>query len=195
MENGLEKGSRRQDCILDAVRSALTEHDYQKLTIEEIATRAGVAKSTIYRWWSHKADLVFALFRRETAVIFDLDLAEGLQHNLVLKLTRLVDVLNQPVGRAILVVVAEQRDIAARFFKEYLWPKRIQTHQLIALAIERKEIRADYDYELMLDSLYGPIHYQIIFFNHIPNVQYIEQLVQMVLAPIMLAQNNKKVMS
>lgn len=47
----LEKSSRRKQCILDAVITALEDYEYSKLTIEEIAARAGVGKSTIYRWW------------------------------------------------------------------------------------------------------------------------------------------------
>jgi len=42
-----EKSSRRQQCILNAVVKALAEYDYSHLTIEEIAARAGVGKSTI----------------------------------------------------------------------------------------------------------------------------------------------------
>jgi AcrR family transcriptional regulator len=179
----LEKGSRRRDCILDAVYQALEQNEYQKLSVEDIAGRAGVSKSTIYRWWSNKSELVFELFRRETAVIFQLDFEQSLEHNLVQQLSRLADILNQPIGRALLVVMAEQRDVAARFFKEYLLPKRIETRKLIQCAIKRQEVIADYPYELLLDSLYGPIHYQIIFFNHVPEQHYIQQLVNMILAP------------
>ena len=179
----IEKSSRRRDCILDAVQQALEHNEYQKLSIEDIAGRAGVSKSTIYRWWSNKSELVFELFRRETAVIFQLDFEQSLEHNLVQQLTRLADILNQSVGRALLVVMAEQRDVAARFFKEYLLPKRIETRKLIQYAIKRQEVIQDYPYELLLDSLYGPIHYQIIFFNHVPEPDYIQQLVKIILAP------------
>ncbi len=54
-----EKTSRRKQCILQAVTDALAESDYRSMTIEDIAARAGVGKSTIYRWWKHKSDLVF----------------------------------------------------------------------------------------------------------------------------------------
>ena len=44
-----EKTSRRKQCILNAVSEALEEYDYSHLTVEDIAARAGVGKSTIYR--------------------------------------------------------------------------------------------------------------------------------------------------
>src|SRR5690606_7457867 len=179
-----EKTSRRKQCILQAVTDALAESDYRSMTIEDIAARAGVGKSTIYRWWKHKSDLVFDAFKAHTASVFELDLSQSLEFNLNQQLLKLSRALNQHVGRALLVVLAEHREAAGEFFKQYLLPRREATRELIQLAIQRGEIRADYPFELMLDMLYGPIHYQIIFFNTQPNEDYIKRLVQLALIPI-----------
>lgn len=182
--NEIEKTSRRKQCILNAVNDALTEVDYSKLSIEDIASRAGVGKSTIYRWWKHKSDLVFDAFKENTASVFDLEFTKSLQYNLTQQLMKLSIALNHQVGRALLVVMAENREAAGAFFSQYLLPRREQTRKLIQLSIERQEIRADYDFEAMLDMLYGAVHYQIIFFNRVPDQAYIEKLVQLSLDPI-----------
>ena len=179
-----EKTSRRKQCILQAVADALAEHDYRNMTVEDIAARAGVGKSTIYRWWKHKSDLVFDAFKEQTASVFDLDLSQSLEFNLNQQLLKLSYALNQHVGRALLVVMAEHREAAGEFFKQYLLPRREATRALIQLAIQRQEIRAEYPFELMLDMLYGPIHYQIIFFNRKPDAEYIQRLVELALAPV-----------
>lgn len=179
-----EKTSRRKQCILQAVTDALAQSDYRSMTIEDIAARAGVGKSTIYRWWKHKSDLVFDAFKAHTASVFELDLSQSLEFNLNQQLLKLSRALNQHVGRALLVVLAEHREAAGEFFKQYLLPRREATRELIQLAIQRGEIRADYPFELMLDMLYGPIHYQIIFFNIQPDEDYIKRLVQLALNPI-----------
>lgn len=181
-----EKSSRRKQCILDAVIAALEEHEYADLTIEDIATRAGVGKSTIYRWWKHKSDLVFDAFKEQTASVFELDYNASLQENLQQQLLKLSKALHHKIGRALLVVIAEHREAAGEFFKLYLLPRREETRKLIQRAIQQEEIKADYPFELMLDTLYGPIHYQIIFFNHAPNADYIHELVNLVLAPVRL---------
>ena len=183
-----EKTSRRKQCILQAVTNALAESDYRSMTIEDIAARAGVGKSTIYRWWKHKSDLVFDAFKAHTASVFELDLSQSLEFNLNQQLLKLSRALNQHVGRALLVVLAEHREAAGEFFKQYLLPRREATRELIQLAIQRGEIRADYPFELMLDMLYGPIHYQIIFFNTQPDEDYIKRLVQLALKPILIAE-------
>lgn len=185
----LEKTSRRKLCILNAVAEALIEHDYAQMTIEDIASRAGVGKSTIYRWWKHKSDLVLDCFKQHTASVFELDFEQSLSFNLQQQLIKLASALQHPIGRALLAVMAQNREAAADFFKQYLLPRREQTRELIALAIKRGEIRADYAFELMLDTLYAPIHYQIIFFNAVPDQSYIENLVQLVLAPVQLPQD------
>lgn len=182
----IEKCSRRKQLILNAVVTALQEHEYARLTIEDIAARAGVGKSTIYRWWKHKSELVFEAFKQQTESVFDLDFEMSLRDNLTQQLFRLASALNHPVGRALLVVMAENREAAGVFFTQYLLPRREQMHQLIRLSIERGEIRADYPFELMLDTLYGAIHYQIIFFNRKPDQAYIEALIALVLQPMVL---------
>ena len=181
-----EKSSKRKQCILNAVVAALAEQDYRQLTIEDIAARAGVGKSTIYRWWKHKSDLVFEAFKQQTESVFELDFEQSLQFNLMQQLSRLSLALNHGVGRALLGVMAEQRETAGQFFKDYLLPRREQTRKLIQVAIQRGEIRADYPFEMMLDTLYGPIHYQIIFFNRMPDAQYIHDLVQLVSQPALM---------
>jgi len=182
-----EKCSRRQHSILQAVSDALAEGEYHQLTIEDVAARAGVSKSTIYRWWKHKSELVLDAFKQRTAGVFELDASQSLRSNLVQQLTLLVQALNHPVGRALLVVMANHRELAADFFQQYLLPRRKQTHQLIQQAIQRVELRADYPFDLMLDTLYGPIHYQIIFFNRMPDDQYIQNLVDMALSPALIS--------
>ena len=179
----LEKTSRRKQCILDAVIAALEDYEYSKLTVEEIAARAGVGKSTIYRWWKHKSDLVFEAFKQETASVFELDYAQSLEFNLKQQLLKLSHALNRPIGRALMVVLSEHREAAGAFFSQYLLPRREATRKLIQLAIEQGEIRADHPFELMLDTLYAPIHYQMIFFNRQPDEAYIQALLNLVLQP------------
>ncbi|MET8980467.1 TetR/AcrR family transcriptional regulator [Streptomyces sp. NPDC004539] len=52
--------SRR--AIYAAALSLVAESGYAKTTIEGIASRAGVGKQTIYRWWGSKADVLLEAF-------------------------------------------------------------------------------------------------------------------------------------
>nr|WP_174506559.1 TetR/AcrR family transcriptional regulator [Acinetobacter sp. Marseille-Q1620] len=179
----VKKGSRRKQDILKAVIEALNQHDYTHLTIEDIAVRAGVGKSTIYRWWGHKSELVFEAFKENTLTIFDLDYEKSLKVNLKVQLIKLSLVLQTSIGRALLVVLAEHREAAGNFFQQYLIPRRELIHKLIEISVKRNEIIKDYSFDIMLDMLYATVHYQIIFFNRVPDETYIDQLVDLAIQP------------
>jgi AcrR family transcriptional regulator len=55
----------RADLILQAAEEVLTEKGYHDTSIDEIASRVGIAKGTVYLHFPSKEDLVFALFERE----------------------------------------------------------------------------------------------------------------------------------
>lgn len=55
---------RSRDHILSATIDLLREVGYGSLTIEAVAARSGVAKSTIYRHWPGKSELVADAFAR-----------------------------------------------------------------------------------------------------------------------------------
>src|SRR3954452_2989184 len=57
----------REELILEAAEALLAERGYHAMAMEEIATRVGIAKGTVYLHFPSKVDLVVALFERELA--------------------------------------------------------------------------------------------------------------------------------
>ncbi|KOG34371.1 TetR/AcrR family transcriptional regulator [Streptomyces resistomycificus] len=55
---GRPRSAAADTAILAATRAALVELGWSKLTLGDVATRAGVAKTTIYRRWAGKNELV-----------------------------------------------------------------------------------------------------------------------------------------
>src|SRR3954447_3237979 len=74
---GDRRGERiRRDAILDATRELLLEGGVQRLTVEGVAARAGVAKTTIYRRWRSKDDLALAVLLELVELLTVPDLGE-----------------------------------------------------------------------------------------------------------------------
>lgn len=60
MQQGERRGARRAGAIFDATLTLLAERGYDGLTIEGVAARSGVNKTTIYRRWPSKDRLLGA---------------------------------------------------------------------------------------------------------------------------------------
>jgi AcrR family transcriptional regulator len=94
--------------ILAATRAALVELGWGGLTLGDVAARAGVAKTTLYRRWAGKNELVVdalaALFEEQ----LDLPDRGSLQADIGGVVLRFAELLNRPETRtALMAVVAE----------------------------------------------------------------------------------------
>ena len=179
-----KKGARNKSEILGATIELLESINYSSLTIEAVAARSSVGKTTIYRWWKHKSDLVFDAFIAKTETLFEFDLTKSTYENFVQQLLTLTSVLKSGIGRAVLTVVAEEKEIAAKFLNDYLTPRRVETKKILQAGVDKGEIQDNFDFGIILDMLYGPIYFKFILFNRIPDQAYIESLVTQVMKGI-----------
>ncbi|MGP4000198.1 TetR/AcrR family transcriptional regulator [Streptomyces sp. 8N706] len=104
---GRPRSAEADAAILDATRAALVELGWSKLTMGDVAARAGVAKTTLYRRWANKSELVVDA----VAVIFDeLELPDrgGLRADVEGVVLQFAALLERPEARtALMAVVAE----------------------------------------------------------------------------------------
>jgi AcrR family transcriptional regulator len=66
------------EAILDAALVEFDRHGIRKVALEDVARRAGVSRTTIYRRFANRDDLVAAVMERENARLFA-DIAEELK--------------------------------------------------------------------------------------------------------------------
>jgi AcrR family transcriptional regulator len=84
-----------------AVRAMLEEVGYQALTIEGVAARSGVAKTSIYRRWPSKAEMVFDLMLHSSDELPPLEDRGSLAGDLDVLAARIVALVAGPLGRRI----------------------------------------------------------------------------------------------
>ncbi|MGW7050880.1 TetR/AcrR family transcriptional regulator [Streptomyces sp. NPDC054887] len=132
--------------ILRATRAALVELGWSKLTMGDVASRAGVAKTTLYRRWANRSELVVDA----VAVLFDeLRLPDrgSLMADVEGVVLQFAALLDRPEAKtALMAVVAEStRDEALR--------ERIRSaivdrqKRLVLLGRERAQARGELPYE------------------------------------------------
>lgn len=153
--------------MLDSALSLFRAGGYARLTVDAIATGAGVSKATIYRWWPHKAAILIEAFL--DAVEADLAFPDrgSLRQDLVAQVAALARVLRDPhLGALVVALLGEAQsdaDLATAFRDRWQSPRRAAGLEVVARAVERGEVRADVDPELVLDGVYGPLYLRLLF--------------------------------
>jgi AcrR family transcriptional regulator len=138
---------------------------YSRVSIEGIATEAGVGKQTIYRWWPSKAAVLFDAFLLLSEgtdgappVLPDTgDLRADL--TLVLRATaaELADPRLAEPMRALATEVAHSADLAAAYHERLDAPLREAKRQRLRSAQATGELRADIDLDVAIDVIWGPV--------------------------------------
>jgi AcrR family transcriptional regulator len=143
------------DAILDAAMALFAEGGYRGVTIEGVATRAGVGKASIYRRYPTRAELVVEAIRTRMCLIHDLTDTGDLRADLLALLQPLVDRLRTPDGPVLTALMAErfrEPELAAEFERSVVGRKREHVRRLIRAALERGELPPDTDIELLAES-------------------------------------------
>jgi AcrR family transcriptional regulator len=136
------------------------------MTIEEVATRAGVGKSSIYRRWPTKGTLALDAFL-ETFLAQQPKVDTGqLEGDLAAALTLWSSaVVGTATGRALVGLIAEAQldaDLSRAWIERVVTPVRTQHRTMVERAIERGEIPSDSDVDVIMDLLYGAAYHRLL---------------------------------
>jgi TetR/AcrR family transcriptional regulator of autoinduction and epiphytic fitness len=177
---------RSRQAVLRAALGELGEAGYGAFTIESVAARAGVAKSTIYRHWPDKVTLIADAFEaaHEQAVpsIAGLTSREALRR----VLCHVAEVVVDSVFSSCIPALIEgaERDPRLREFRHrYSAARRQSLAGLIARGVAEGEFRAPVDPELAAQALLGPIFYQRLMTSEPFDPRLVGDLIDMVLGP------------
>lgn len=144
--------------VLDASRELLGETGIDGFTVEAVAKRSGVAKTTIYRHWRTGDQLLMATLDHMVQAIPTPNTGT-LQGDLEAFMASALRMVGDPaINKAMLGVIAaassdpEFAEIHQAMMSERLGPLRT----IIDLAKGRGDLPADVDTELILDFIEGP---------------------------------------
>lgn len=152
--------------ILKATIKLLGEVGYERMSIEGIASRAKVGKSTIYRRYKGKEELVADAIEsiREEVVIPD---TGNIWDDIDALIENAARISLNPLGRqgvAMIISSASSNSEFARIYSEkYLQPRKEAFAVVIERAKTRKEVRVDLDANFVFDVMSGMMLYGLIF--------------------------------
>ena len=157
---GRRRDAERHAAILEAARELTLEVGYTRITIDAIAKRAGVSRTTIYEWWGHRASLVEeALFSRyEEWPLPDTDCFESDLEQLVNELVR--EMTRPEIMRAFPALTVEFQanpELKANAIALYGAPMTRRWEAVFSRAVERGELVPSANAEAAMHLVLGTI--------------------------------------
>jgi AcrR family transcriptional regulator len=145
--------------ILDAALAMLAETGYAALRLNELARRAGVAKTTVLRRWPSKAAVTAAAVERLALHTVDVPEANTLRDDLHALINNAVTVFSHGEGRFVPRLIREsgQHPEIAGLLQTVIHTRRMGYRRAIGRAIARGELDPEIDQELLIDLLIGPV--------------------------------------
>jgi AcrR family transcriptional regulator len=147
--------------VLLAAYDLLAEGGLSRFTIEAVAARSGVARTTIYRWWQSKGALAMEGFLEATAAELAIPPSGSVVTDMQASLRSFARLLRGKAGRIIRCIIAEGQsdpETINAFVTGFVTPRRVEIRSVLERGIARGELRADLDVEMVLYSLFGPLH-------------------------------------
>jgi AcrR family transcriptional regulator len=163
------RAERSKQAILDATRELLADDgDVGSLTVEAVAARSGVAKTTIYRRWRDKWELAL------DAVMIDMlpGFAEPVDVGDTRKeLVTFVDAARKnlstlpsaPAMQGLASQIASDPELGRVYREQVVEPRREQLRPVIERGIARGDLRPDTDVRLAHELMLGPLFYRLLF--------------------------------
>lgn len=174
------------DAILDAAGHLLLESGYAGLSVDAVAARAGVAKTTIYRRWPSKPALVGAAVERLTLHAVEAPDTGNLRDDLRHLLDPGFELVLRGAGRVLetLVRSSGQDGDLAETVKGIIHARRKAFHQVLNRAIARGDVPASIDQELVIDVLVGTVWTRLFVTRSPVQGDVVDQILDLVLPGI-----------
>ena len=168
--------------ILDTTLAVLEEKGYSDLTVDEVAERTKVAKTTIYRRWASKGALVAAAVATRVTPFVPPDTGT-LEGDLLAVATRAHMILSGDLGRIFAGLIGEsQLDPDLREILLTSTRQRRQIYEgVVKRGIERGELAREVDVELLVDMVVGALWNRLLITQAALRETLPQEIVQMIL--------------
>jgi AcrR family transcriptional regulator len=162
---GRPRSEQAHHAILAATIELLPEHGLTGLSIEAVATKAGVGKTTIYRRWPSKLELVVEAVAEMRPPLPTEDTGSLQGDFLAFQRGQVSRVAAGPMPRIAPRLLAESvsdRELHEAVQRELIDPIRTAIGEVLQRGVDRGELRADLDVELATDVVHGTVVYRIL---------------------------------
>lgn len=164
-KKGRPRSEKSRKAILKATNNLLLQTTVQELSIEAIAKKAKVGKTTIYRWWPNKTAVVMDALINQPGMQTPMPTPANNGEAVTMQLEKLIRLLQSKNGETIAQLFSEaQADKEALdiFNDNFLAPLIDAMQYSIEQGIVAGEFRADLDPAIAVDMICGPVFFRLM---------------------------------
>ena len=179
------RSARVRGAVLKATLEQLAETGYAALSLEGVARRAGVHKTSLYRRWGTRDSLVLdAILERAGQWVPIPDTGSVRRDLLELARAIIANVSTPEMEAVIRAFVAEApRESALASRGREFWAARFAAdRQIVQRGIDRGELPADTDPDLVIEALLGPLYLRPLVTGQPLEMAFVERVVDLLLA-------------
>jgi AcrR family transcriptional regulator len=163
-KGGRPRNEELHQAMLKAALDLVLEVGFRAVSIEAIAAKTGVGKTTLYRRWPNKAAVIMEAFIGQLGPASRFPENERAVERLRLQMQTTAKSFRGRVGALVRALMAEAQfdpELAKAFRDNWTLPRRKLVFGILEDAIRQGEMRADIDVEATIDLLYAPIYYRL----------------------------------
>ena len=176
-QNGSSR-KRRHKAILQTAMDLVTEFGFRAVSIESIAAKTGVAKTTIYRRWPNKAAVVMDAFM-ERLLRTQFPATKKATDSIRLQMHSMARAFRSKDGTVLKALLSEAQfdaELATAFRERWTLPRRKLALAVLQKAVSQGELRSDIDLEATIDLLYAPMYYRLQMGTNPLSDAYIDEI-------------------
>lgn len=173
--------ARSRAAVLSVAVELLVERGAQAVTIEAVVKRSGVARSTIYRHWPRRVDLVADTFRTLIPPIPAApatgDLRTRLQEVLRVLAAQINDARYAAVVPAVLDSATRDPELA-EFREVFARSQRAPIDSVLRASVDDGELPANLDLDGAVAALVGPLLFRRVILAQGVDGAYADELIE-----------------
>ncbi|MDR6974138.1 AcrR family transcriptional regulator [Streptomyces sp. 3330] len=171
--------------VLDAAGGLLLDQGMGAFTIEAVAERAGVSKTTLYKWWPSKGALALDGYFHAVESVLAFPESDDVEADLAAQLRAFVRMLTgTPAGRVIAELIGQAQtdpELSAALLERYADPRRDLAVRRMRRAQADGQLRPDVDPEVLVDQLWGACYHRLLM----PSLPVTEEFATSLIANLM----------
>jgi AcrR family transcriptional regulator len=179
------RSARVRAAVLAATLAELADRGYSGASLDDVAARAEVHKTTVYRRWRTKEALVLDAMLEQASQTVAVPDTGSLRGDLLELARRSAAIQTSAAGEAVIRAVAGEApgnpQIAAA--SRRFWAERLQLDRtILQRARDRGEIGAATPHRPVIEALLGPLYFRLLVTGEPLDDAYIEGVVDLVYA-------------